>query len=151
MNLSIHDKLHNNLYCCNCCNFAEFLNPYLDESKVAWHKTLSAQTSQPLLLCMYPSISMMTTIKCLLYALEYQYTNPQKTKLSWTENRTLHSIFLKLERSRDVELDIEVHKSQQIDMYQDLQMQFLLSHFLSILVSSIVQLVYNFKVFLNIL
>ena len=71
MNLSIHDKLHNNLYCCNCCNFAEFLNPYLDESKVAWHKTLSAQTSQQLLLCMYPSISIMTTIKCLLYALEY--------------------------------------------------------------------------------
>ena len=43
----------------------------MDELKVAWHKTLSAQTSQQLLLCMYPSISMMTNIKCLLYALEY--------------------------------------------------------------------------------
>ena len=61
-------------------------------------------------LCVYLSISIMTTIKiCLLYALEPQYTNTKKVKSSWVENRPLHSVFLKLNRLRDVELGIEVH------------------------------------------
>ena len=48
MNLPIHDWLYNNLF--NCCNFIEFFNPRLDESEVAWHKILGAQTSKQLLL-----------------------------------------------------------------------------------------------------
>ena len=45
------------------------LKSSLDEPKVAWYKTLGAQTSQQLMLCVFLSISLTATINCLLHAM----------------------------------------------------------------------------------
>ena len=68
MNLPIHDWLHSSLF--DCCSFAKFFNPCLDELKFACYTTLGSQTSQQLLLCVCLSISLMTTIKYFFYMLK---------------------------------------------------------------------------------
>ena len=48
---------------------AEFFNPCLDVLEATWHKTLGAQMSQQLLLCVCLFVSMMTTMKYFFYIL----------------------------------------------------------------------------------
>ena len=78
----------------NCCSFAKFFNPYLDEPEIAQHKTLGAQNPRRtnvtktlimrVTLCLYDDNCKI----CLLYDMEPQCTYSQKAKSSQAENKT---------------------------------------------------------------